>query len=119
MPYQYLIPAAVEGLSTGIKYATRKKRKPFSITGYGRGLKKRSMEGLYPPAIKSKLLGLRAGVEGNVAGMNTATIRGNLVAGGIPQGSIAGRATLAKPGLGLQRSIGEYEIGRASCRERV
>lgn len=126
MPASYLIPAGISALSSGIGYATRKKRRPFRSTAYGQELQRVGREGLYPSTIRSKMVGLRGMREGGIASTERARTRGGLVAGGIPPGSIAGRAPLAEPGLRMGRRLGEYgtqldiesELGAQRARER-
>ncbi len=105
LPY---VPAAIEGSKTLIEELTRKKRKSFRDTALGKRLAENVRTGLYPPAVRNKIIGRFSKNVGSAAAIEKADIRGGLVAGGVPQTSIARVGELAKPGIEAIGKLGDF-----------
>jgi len=117
MPAWWLYPAATKLAGAGIKYATRRKIKPFSQTPYGRHLKGVQSQGLLSASTRDRILG-RVGAEaGNVAQAETTNIKGYLETLGMRR-SIASRRLLSKPKLKQMEIVGKKRSELEIANER-
>lgn len=100
------LPAAIQGGSTILSYAARKKTPKFEHTSYGRELGRMSREGKYSPAARANIAGQAGAKAGQVAQEQKADIRGYLEARGMGN-SIAGAKALSSPDTARMRTVSE------------
>lgn len=127
LPY---IPAITKGLTTGLGYAFRPKRRAitprFAETEYGGLLQRRAREGTISPRVRGSLLGRYGRLLGGEEQRQRAGISGGLVSRGA-YGSISGLRALGEPGRRRMGLLGEYgkeldiesEMGKRQAEEEL
>jgi len=101
-----LIMAGGKGISSIGKYLTRPKTTPYRTSAMGKYLRRISEQGIYSPAMQSRILGRTTSAAANVAQSRRSKTRGYLESMGMGT-SIAGARALDQPLSELQRTASE------------
>jgi len=103
----WAIYAGVSAGVSGLRYITRKKPRRFEDTEYYKRLTEVSEEGAITPKARRLLIGKTSATAGAIAQRRKAEVRGELEAGGIGAGSVAGIRATTEPVLEQMRQVSE------------
>jgi len=105
MAAPWAIYAGIKAGGAALGYLTRKKRRPFAQTEYGKHLKEISEQGIYTPEMQRTMLGRVGTAAGSEAQKRKAAIRGRAEASGVGARSVAVQGLLDRPGQQAQRQV--------------